>query len=111
MRLAQTIKHEAFDGSQRDSRGNVIEAWKPAVDVAVFGWHTGKSAEPQIPGHERVTVDGQVFAPESWKPQPRDRVILPGAGRFEVQGFPEDYNHGPFGYRPGVAVNLRQVSG
>ena len=109
--LAQVIGHRAFDPGAVNAHGNPVEAWGDPVDVAVYGWHTGQSAEPAVAGHDRVSVDGQVFGPESWRPGPRDRVVLPGAGEFEVQGHPEDYNHGPFGWRPGLVTNLRAVTG
>lgn len=110
--LAQTIKHAAFNGTTRDTRGNIVESWAAAVDVYVYGWHTGSSHEPQIAGHDRVVVEGQVFGPESWRPSPRDRVTLPGvAGTYEVIGEPEDYNHGPFGFRPGLVTNLKKTEG
>ena len=109
--LAQTIGHRVYDATARDSHGNSVDAWADPVDVQVYGWHTGSSDEPRVVGHDRVVVQGQVLAPESFRPSPRDLVDLPGAGTYEVIGEPEDYNHGPFDWRPGVVVNLRRATG
>ena len=109
--LAQTVQHLAYAGQVRDSRGNVIDAWADPVDVAVYGWHTSATHEPQIAGHDRVLVDAQVLAPQSWRPSPRDKVTLPGFGEYQVIGETEDFNHGPFGWEPGNRVNLRKVAG
>lgn len=110
--LTQTVSHLAFDSGARDDRGNVVPAWLPPVTVAVIGWYVSSTHEPQIAGHDRVLVEAQVLAPESWVPSPRDRVHLPGrTGEYEVIGETEDYNHGPFQWRPGNVVNLKKVAG
>lgn len=110
--LAQTVLHEAYAPSEKDTRGNWRDAWAEPVEVAVYGWHVSSTHEPQIPLHDRVRVDVQVLAPESFVPSPRDRVSIPGRpGVYEVVGEVEDYNHGPFGWRPGNVVNLKKVTG
>lgn len=110
--LAQVVQHLPYAGEVRDSRGNVVDAWDDPVDVAVYGWYVSSTHEPQIPLHDRVRVDAQVLAPESFVPSPRDKVLLPGRpGEYEVVGETEDYNHGPFGWRPGNVVNLKKVNG
>lgn len=111
MRAAQIVEHEVFDGDMRDERGNTVELWRDPVEIAVYGWWTQDGEEPAVGGHERVKVDAKVLARSSWRPEPRDRVILPGFGKFEVVGAVADYDHGPFGYRPGVVVNLVRVTG
>jgi len=110
-RLAQTIRHATYAGTTRDPRGNVTDSWADYVDAKVYGWVVGGSHEPKIAGHDRVVVDAEVFGPESWRTGSRDRVELPGFGAFEVIGDQEDYNHGPFGWRPGLVTNLRRVEG
>lgn len=110
--LAETVGHRVFTSGTPDAHGNVTKGWAEPVDVDVYGWHTGQSEEPQIEGHERLRVDGQVLAPESWRPGSMDKVVLPGVeGEFSIVGVPEDYNHGPFGFTPGVVVNLQRIDG
>lgn len=108
--LAQTIRHSAFDGTTRDSRGNVIDSWADPVDVRCF-WHTSNSHEPQIAGHDRVLVDASVYVPMDMEIGTKDRFELPGLGEFEVVGIPDDFNHGPW-WVPGLlVVNLRRITG
>lgn len=110
--LTQSVQHLAYDGKVKDSRGNLVDSWAAAVVVAVYGWHISTTHEPQIAGHDRVLVDAQVLAPESFVPAPRDKILLPGrAGEYQVIGETEDFNHGPFGFKPGNRVNLRKVTG
>ena len=109
--LAQTVQHRAYTGTVKDSRGNVVDTWADPVDVDVYGWYVPATHEPQIPGHDdRVRVDAAVLAPESFRPGSMDKVVLP-IGEFAVEGEVQDYNHGPFGWRPGNVVNLRRVTG
>ena len=110
--LAQTVQHLVYDGTQRDSRGNVIDSWADPVDVQVYGWHISNTHEPQIAGHDRVLVDAQVLTPPGFVPSPKDKFLLPGRdGEYQVIGETEDFNHGPFGWQPGNRVNLRKVTG
>ena len=109
--LAQVVSHLAYVGQVRNDRGNLVDAWADPVEVPVYGWHTSATHEPQIAGHDRVLVDAQVLAPQSWRPSPRDKVTLPGFGEYQVIGETEDFNHGPFGWEPGNRVNLRKVTG
>ena len=114
--LAQTVRHLPYVGEVRNTRGNLVDAWGEATEVAVYGWYISTTHEPQIAGHERVRVDAQVLAPPTFRPSAKDKVELPGPGEdewlpYEVEGDTEDYNHGPFGWRPGNLVNLRRVTG
>lgn len=109
--LPHTVQHLAYAGTARNSRGNTVDVWASPVDVAAF-WHTGPTHEPQIAGHERVRVDAKVYVASSVTVSSKDKFVLPGRGEFEVEGEPEDYDHGPFGFTPGVVVvNLRRVTG
>ena len=53
----------------------------------------------------------QLAVPPDFPATAYDLVDIPGDGQYEVDGEPEDYCHGPFGFRPGLVVNLRKVSG
>ena len=109
--LAQAIDHLAYRGQERNSRGNLVDVWADPVPVRVYGWYIASAEEPQVAGHERVRVDAVVLAPEEFRPGPQDRVVLPAYGEYEVVAQAEDYNHGPFGWRPGNSISLRQVTG
>ncbi len=108
--LAQTVGHAPFDGQTKDARGNLVDSWAAPVDVAVYGYAASSSHEPKIAGHDRVVVDVEVFAPPTFAPSPKDHLWVGGV-EYEVIGETEDYNHGPFGWKPGNVVNLRRVTG
>lgn len=108
--LRHTIQHRAYLAGVEDAHGNPVTDYSDPADVQVYGWHTGQTTEPGVAGHDRTEVEGQVFAPGSFRPGPLDVVVL-GGEDFEVVGHPEDYNHGPFGFAPGVVVNVRRVTG
>ena len=110
--LTQTVQHLHYAGQERDSRGNVVDTWADPVELPAF-FHTGPTHEPQIALHDRVRVDGTVYVSTSVEIDARDKFILPGHdGEFAVEGEVEDYNHGPFGWVPGLwVINVKKVTG
>ena len=108
--LAHAVTHRPYLAGTEDAHGNPTTGYGPSAEVRVYGWHTGQTTEPSLAGHDRVELEGQVFAPGSFRPGPLDLIVL-GGEDFEVVGHPEDYNHGPFGFTPGVVVNVRRVTG
>lgn len=112
--VTRTIGHKAYNGSTRNSRGNTVDSWAAVVSVPVYGWHVPATWEPQIPGHERVRFDVQVLAPASFRPGPKDLIVVPGFGDCEIVGVPQDYNNGPWqwdGDGPGNVINAKKVTG
>lgn len=94
-----------------DAHGNPEKSWGPAASHPVCGWSAPSSGEPKLAGHDRVVVDIELIAPVAFPAKPQDLVVLEGR-EFEVLGEPEDYEHGPFGFRPGVLIwNLQRVEG
>lgn len=95
-----------------DELGNdiTVEEEIPAK-VSVAGWAQPQGAEPKLAGHQRQTVDVELFAPIGVFSE-HDAVILPDSGRrFEVVGAPGSYEHNPFGWEPGLEViNLAYIS-
>lgn len=110
MEKRHVIGHRKYDGKQRNPRGNVVDTWTDPVDVEVYGWYVNNTHEPQLPGHERVKGEVQVLAGPEFYPNEKDIVVLP-IGEFEVVGYPQDYNHGPFDWAPGNVINLERVKG
>lgn len=73
-------------------------------DVQVAGWAVPRSAEPKLAGHDRRTVEVELFAPVGMF-RPTDGVRLPEREDvLEVIGEPENYEHNPFGWAPGLEV-------
>lgn len=79
--------------------------------VKVMGWAPATSTEPQV---GRVEHDIDLFCTPGTACRPNDVVDLPldrSLGRFEVVGYPLDWTKGPFGFTPGMVVQLRRVEG
>lgn len=91
--------------------GDEIETLGPEETVLVPGWYIGGGAVSGPDGHVyRTEWDGALFAPVALGIAPGDRVTLPGHGPFIVDGPPGNWDHGPFGWEPGlVEVKLKKV--
>lgn len=95
-----------------DDLGNPIETDALGNDtvtetrdtVKVAGWAVPRTAEPKLAGHARRTVEVELFAPVGMF-RPQDAVELPERDDvLEVIGEPENYEHSPFGWAPGLEV-------
>ncbi|WP_246818377.1 hypothetical protein [Corynebacterium sp. HMSC055A01] len=94
-----------------DELGNdVVEDVEAAEPVLVAGWAVPQSDEPKLAGHERRTVKIEMYAPTGAF-LVGDAVRLPERGDvLEVVGEPENYEHNPFGWSPGLeVVNLAGI--
>lgn len=106
--LLFTVSHEVFNGTGQDDLGNDTDAWADPVTRPVIAW-TQVAAEDVLGGQREIT-DVDMAVPPEFKPALRDRITLPGEGRFEVIGV-RDANHGFHGWKPGNVVQLRKVAG
>lgn len=125
--LPFTAAHHAYTPSAgEDDWGNTTPGHLPPVAVACVWW-TPSSTEPPAGGVNTdrvvadlvIVVDSAVIVDsrdyftfaEHTQPDPDDpagRVSV----RFDVYGFPKDYDHGPFGFAPGRRiVELKAVNG
>ena len=99
----ETIYDELGNPIESDALGNdtVTEA-RDTVKVA--GWAVPRSDEPKLAGHDRRTVQVELYAPVGMF-RPQDAVVLPERDDvLEVIGEPENYEHNPFGWAPGLEV-------
>lgn len=103
------MTHEPRLSDETDSHGNQVEGWGDPVEVPVYGWATPGSDQASRPEMSGVERDLDLYAKHGFTGA-RDRVTVQGL-LYETVGYPEDYNHGPFGYFPGVRINLRRVEG
>ena len=108
MDATQTLHVLPFTEGAEDAHGNPVRTWGAPVPWLVYGYGPTSSTEPYAAGINRLTEDVTVYAPTA--PDRRDRVVVGGL-TYEVAGVPGDWNHGPFGYRPGFEVQLRRVDG
>ncbi|KZM68473.1 hypothetical protein [Nocardia terpenica] len=100
------------DYSERHTEaGRLVTEWTPRSQrEPVYGWGPPQTSEPKIIGYDRLVVEVELLAPPTFSVKPNDRVRL-GGSDYRVIGYAEDYTHGPFGFRPGVVVNLRRFEG
>lgn len=71
--------------------------------VRVAGWALPTSDEPKVAGHDRLTVDMELYAPVG-QFREDDQVRIDGHGILNVIGYPENYESNPFGWMPGLEV-------
>lgn len=105
--LRHTVTRIRRSTTGTDALGNDVEIMSEA-EVTVAGWAAPKSDEPTVAGHERLTVDLEIYAlPGDFTEG--DAVKIDGYDPLEVIGHPENYSHSPFGWDPGlVVVNTRR---
>ena len=106
MQTPYTVEHRAFTGTTRDARGNVTQTYADGVSRPVYGWGPPRSDEPTSGAVTALTVDLEVYSP-TFEYGSQDRFVV-GGNVFEVVGLPTDYDHGPFGYRPGMVIRLKR---
>ena len=109
MQTRWTVDVLPYIGTVDNEYGNTVDAWATEpVTKAVYGWAPAGTNESNASRHT-VTADLELFAPPGFTLDSRDHVRILGQ-TYEVQGDVEDFNHGPFGWAPGVRVNLRRFS-
>lgn len=116
MRASCSLGLKRWTPGVKDSHGNPVETWAPAVDWPVYAVAPSTSDEPD-PDRRAVVTNLTVLAPPGTYPGPHDLVEIPSslspewAGDWQVDGEVGDYTHGPFGYRPGGSVVLKRAEG
>lgn len=89
--------------------GSPRDAWGPSVPKRVIGV---APPSPDVPIRETATglkIVRDVLA-SAWEFPPKSKVTV-GGQTFLQDGHPEDFNLGPFGFKPGVRVNLTGIEG
>jgi len=99
----------AFTAGETDAHGNPIDGWADAVETLVYAVHPRVSSEP-LPDRSEVVIGLTMLTPPDVTIGPRDRVVYRGE-EYEVEGDIGNWNDGPFGWTPGLAVNLKRVEG
>ena len=92
-----------------DAYGNPVTT-EAHVVWPVYGWGPGGSQE--LTGwSSQVSADVAVYGPQPPVPITSGTRLEVDGLTYDVEGVVEDYDHGPFGFAPGVRVNLRKVAG
>lgn len=107
--LPWTAGHQVYSEGADDAHGNPVQSWATAVNVPAIWW-SPSSTEPAVAGHDRVQVDVVLVVASSLAVSAHDRFVLDGQ-EYDVIGFPEDYNHGPYKTPGRKPVNLQRVDG
>jgi hypothetical protein len=108
--LAQSLTHRVMTSGGTDEYGDPIPPTWAEAEIAVYGWGPASMTEPPEAGRAEVAWTIDIYAPSSWSPAPADHILLDGA-EFEVVGYPEVWDRGPFGFTPGAVVHCRRVEG
>lgn len=105
-----TVKVETKQSGALDDWGDPIESWAPAAEVPVYGWAPAGADELRdLATGERYDCD--IYSATRFCSK-GDRVELPGrTGKFLVVAEPDDFNFGPFAFRPGYRVRVKQTEG
>lgn len=107
----EQLKLVAEEEQQYDDLGNPVATYAAPKLRKVYGW------APPRPGTEQVSdgvtlyhVDLVLYLPPvEYAIDPTDRFRVNGL-TFEVVGGPDDWGKGPFGFDPGVTLQLRRVT-
>lgn len=107
-----TITVHAHSYGAKNGHGARADVFTDRVE-RVYGWSPPSAdTEPFEQGRRVVVADLDIYGPATLSVDSLDEVTIPSgaaAGRYKVEGDPEDFNHGPFGFAPGVRVSLRRV--
>lgn len=105
-----TVDVVPYVGTVEDEYGNTTDAWAAIpVPTPVYGWAPAGMNETTA-SRDTVTSDVQVYAPSDFpRVGPKDRIRILGQ-TYEVQGGVESFDYGPFGFKPGVRINLRRFA-
>ena len=105
------VSHEARTTGGLDEMNMPVEGFSSPVSVPVYGWGPPGADEIIRPLETGVKRDLDLYCATPFAGH-GDRVTVPGERLpFKVEGYPEDYNRGPFGFAPGYRLNLVRVEG
>ncbi len=101
-----TVDVLPYAGSAADDYGNSSPSYGQPVPQPVYAWAPTTTDEVTV-DRDVATTDLTLLAPASFSCSSRDRVVVDGK-TYEVVGDVQDFNHGPFGFSPGIRVLLRR---
>lgn len=107
---AYEIGVKRYQEGAEDAHGNSVDSWSAPIKVSVYSVAPTTSDEPFQAGRDSVITGLTVLAPTGTQIGPYDRVIWLGE-EYSVKGDIGDWNHGPFGWEPGIEFHLEKVSG
>lgn len=89
--------------------GELVPGWGPVTEVDVYGFGDPGGDKEIRATNTGLEIDGDLYVDE-WVFPPKSKVSVVGV-EYEQIGWPENYNLGPFGWAPGLRVNLKRIEG
>jgi hypothetical protein len=108
--ISEYVKHERYNGTVTDPRGNQVESWASAVDLGIYAFNPGGTSEPFTPGHDRVVTKPTIYVPSGAVVRAHDKITVRGKP-YTVDGDTLDFRNP---YEPGMdglAIQLEAVTG
>ena len=104
-----TVYVEPFLADGTDAHNDVVPSYGPSRAEPVYGWDASDDSE-DLDGRNQTRVPLDLYAPVEFSAEPRDRITIPGLGRFEVVGHPARWRN-PFGWEPGRRIRCLKLEG
>lgn len=93
-----------------DKYGEREKVYAEPVARPVYGWAPPDLAEEIFSANrDAIVQDLDVYDPHDSDYSPDDHVIINGV-TYRVMGDTRNYDHGPFGYKPGGVVRVKRVT-
>jgi hypothetical protein len=110
--VLQSIGVRTYSTAGDDGFGNPVESWSNATTVAVYAVAPGTPGEDYEPGRIASRIPLVVLGPSSALSSIGARDLIVWGGReYEVDGEPENFDMGPFGFEPGCRVRMIRIEG
>lgn len=98
-------------GGSKNARGNKTETYAAAADWPVYGYGPGANGEPGLPNRNLSNILWTVYAPVSEDAPSEDDLVVIDGTEYAVEGRPQDFSRGPFGFAGGLVVELKRAEG
>lgn len=104
-----TVQVSRWEWGEPDRYGEREKVFSPPVTRKVYGWSPpGVEEESYASNRDYIIQDLDVYAPVGFEVSADDRMTIDGE-EFRVLGGSRDFNHGPFGFVPGIAIRVKRV--
>ena len=104
------IQRTPAPSGETDAYGNPIPVWTTTPRPAYGYWTPSPSDEPGGVVDGAVVADVSVICP-TFPASAQDEFDVPGYSKpLRMEGLPQSYDNGPWGWRPGMRLNLRFVA-
>lgn len=107
-----TVGLHVYAEDVADDWGDPEPSWANPITRTVYGWASPSLTETVDAGRNPTEIALEVYASTAslGDVHEGDRMTVNGE-LYEVDGGAQNYDFGPFGFAPGVRVNLKRVEG